>query len=432
MRVEKSQALYRDAKQYLSGGLCSPAGAFRAVGRDPRFIVGGSGGHIFDVDGNEYVDYTLSRGALVLGHAHPKVVRALSDAVSEGVGACGPTERETLLAKSIIDAVPSVDTVRFTGSETEATVSAIRLARAHTKRRKVVKFAGCYHGYADSLPAQAAAAAAGGARPLGGPCEVLLSDISVVPYNDLESAEVIVKSQQREIAAIIVEPVATNMGVVPPAPDFLAGLRALCDQYGILLIFDEVATAFRVGWGGAAALYGVGADITCLGRVIGGGLPLGAYGGRREVMQAEDEDSECHPHGALSANPLALTAGVVTLRELRDGRAYAQLELLGAALADGLRAAAEGTEASVVINRVGSLMAVYFSEAEVTDFASACASSSDAFKRYFGHMIESGIHIAPSRFGCMCVSLAHTEEDLQRTVEVAAEAFAKVTKEQGT
>jgi len=422
MRVEKSQALYRDAKRYTAVGPASPTGAFDQVGRDPRFMVGGSGAHLFDADGNEYIDLALSGGAMVLGHADPKVVEALCDAVSDGVAAGVPTERETALAKVVTGAIPSVDLLCLTGSEAEAMAGAVRVARAFARKSMVVKFAGCSPSWSDGTVAAAGESVHGRGRGAG-VSDLFVGGTGVVPYNDLESAEVIVKSQHREIAAMVVEPVATSIGLVPPAPSFLPGLRALCDRYGIVLIFDELVTGMRLHWGGAETLYGVRPDLVCLGRAVAGGLGLGAYGGRRDIMET-DVDAPAGP----AAHPLAITAAIATLSRLREPGSYAALEALSAKLAGGLSRAAEAAGVPVRVNRVGSMMTVFFTDVPVVDLATASATGGGGFRRFFGSMIESGVLIPPRSFGCICTSLAHSADDMDRVVSVAESAFAEAVR----
>ena len=425
---ERSRALMERARTLLPGGVSSPVRAYRAVGGEPLVIESGAGALITDVDGREYVDYVCSWGPLILGHAHPAVVEAVREAAGRGTSFGAPSEPEIALAERIVDAVPSVEMVRFVNSGTEATMSAIRLARAATGRDLLLKFEGCYHGHADGLLASAGSGIATlGLPDSPGVPAAAAAQTLVVPYNDLAATEAALAAHAGRVACVIVEPVAANMGVVPPAPEFLAGLRAACDRAGALLLFDEVITGFRLARGGAQERYGVRPDLTALGKVIGGGLPVGAYGGRRELMERVAPAGDVYQAGTLSGNPLAMAAGIATLDPLDDA-AYERLEQLGARLEAGLRDAitqlggAPGARASVA--RVGSALTLFFRESPPSDYAEARQSDTAAFARFHRAMLARGVHLPPSQFEAWFVSLAHDEALVDRTVEAAAGALA--------
>jgi glutamate-1-semialdehyde 2,1-aminomutase len=425
--TSRSQSLNTEAQRYMPGGVNSPVRAFRAVGGEPLFIARGEGSYIYDVDGQRYIDYVLSWGPLILGHAHPQVVSALKEAAERGISYGAPTALETELAKRIVEAVPSVEMVRFVSSGTEATMSALRLARAYTGRSRIIKFEGCYHGHADFLLVRAGS----GVTTLGlpdsaGVPEGTAQNTLVAPYNDPQAVDALFSENREEIAAVIVEPVAGNMGVIPPEPGFLEGLRALTEAEGALLIFDEVITGFRVAYGGAQALYGVTPDLTCLGKIIGGGLPVGAYGGRREIMEMVAPLGPMYQAGTLSGNPLSMTAGIETLKALAEPGAYQRLEEKSARLADGLRAAAEATRTPVFQTRVGSMFCTFFSAERVVDCASAKRSDSSKYARFFRAMLENGVYLAPSQFEAGFLSLAHSEQDIERTIQAADAAFSRL------
>ena len=406
----------------MPGGVNSPVRAFSAVGGEPLFIARGEGPYIYDVDGQRYIDYVLSWGPLILGHAHPQVVGALKEAAERGISYGAPTALETELAKAVVEAVPSIEMVRFVNSGTEATMSALRLARAYTGRSKIIKFEGCYHGHADFLLVRAGSGVATlGLPDSAGVPEGIAQDTLVAPYNDLPTVDRLFSENRGQIAAVIVEPVAGNMGVIPPEPGFLAGLRAVTKAEGALLIFDEVITGFRVAYGGAQALYGVTPDLTCLGKVIGGGLPVGAYGGRREIMAMVAPLGPVYQAGTLAGNPLAMTAGIETLKVLAEPGAYERLEENSARLADGLRAAAG---VPVFQTRVGSLFCTFFSGERVVDYASAKTSDTNRYALFFRAMLANGVYLAPSQFEAGFLSLAHSDEDIERTVQAAEAAFA--------
>jgi len=423
--TSSSQSLYADAQRYMPGGVNSPVRAFSAVGGEPLFIAKGEGPYIYDVDGRRYIDYVLSWGPLILGHAHPQVVSALKKAAERGISYGAPTTLETELAKRVVEAVPSIEMVRFVNSGTEATMSALRLARAYTGRSKIIKFEGCYHGHADFLLVRAGSGVATlGLPDSAGVPEGIAQDTLVAPYNDLQAVDRLFSENRAQIAAVIVEPVAGNMGVIPPEPGFLAGLRAVTKAEGALLVFDEVITGFRVAYGGAQALYGVAPDLTCLGKVIGGGLPVGAYGGRREIMAMVAPLGPVYQAGTLSGNPLAMTAGIETLKVLAEPGAYERLEERSARLAEGLRAAAEAARIPIFQTRVGSMFCTFFSTERVVDYASAKRSDTNRYARFFRAMLASGVYLAPSQFEAGFLSLAHSEQDIERTVQAAEAAFA--------
>ena len=421
----KSQQLFAQAQQFIPGGVNSPVRSFRAVSGTPPFIARGQGSRVWDVDGNEYIDYLGSWGPLVLGHAHPAVVDALQAAAANGSSFGAPVEQEVELSRLICAALPSVDSVRLVSSGTEACMSAIRLARACTGRSKIIKFAGCYHGHADGLLVKAGSGAmTHGVPTSAGVPDAYAAETLVADYNDLASVESCFDAWPDAIAGVIVEPVAGNMGVVPPAPGFLEGLRRLTADNGALLIFDEVITGFRVAWGGAQTLYGVTPDLTCLGKIIGGGLPVGAYGGRREIMELVAPLGPMYQAGTLSGNPLAVTAGLTTLAALQQPGVYNQLETLAARLAAGLTQAFAQAEIPAALNRVGSMLTGFFNPGPVQTLAQVEQSDTAAYGRWFHALLERGVYIAPSQFESGFVSLAHTPADLDRTLEIAAAALA--------
>jgi glutamate-1-semialdehyde 2,1-aminomutase len=408
----------------MPGGVSSPARSFRAVGMPPLVLERGRGSHVWDADGREFIDYLMAFGPLILGHAHPAVVEALREALAQGTAFGATTALEVELARLISDALPSVEMVRFVNSGTEATMSAVRLARAYTGRTKVVKFEGCYHGHADGLLARAGSGLATLALPDSpGVPPSYAQETLVLPYNDLEAVERAFQAHGEGIAAIIVEPVAANMGVVPPEPGFLEGLRRLTRAYGSLLIFDEVVTGFRLCYGGAQTLYGVEPDITCLGKVIGGGLPVGAYGGRREIMSMVAPEGPVYQAGTLAGNPLAMAAGIATLRLLQQEDPYDRLEALASRLEEGLREAIAEAEAPAIVQRVGSMLTIFFTSVPVRDYASARSCDTHRFARFFARMLEQGFLIPPSQFEAWFLSLAHTQEEVAATIEAARRAL---------
>jgi glutamate-1-semialdehyde 2,1-aminomutase len=420
----RSESLFAAAQSLIPGGVNSPVRAFRGVGGTPFFVARAEGARITDVDGRTYIDFLGSWGPLILGHAAPTLVEALTDAVRRGTSYGAPTGGEVEMAEVISRAMPAVEMLRLVSSGTEAAMSAIRLARGATGRDAIVKFDGCYHGHADSLLVKAGSGGATFGVPdsLGVPGALAALTIAL-PFNDLDAVRRTFAARGAEIAAVIVEPVAGNMGVVPPAPGFLAGLAEITGRHGALLIFDEVITGFRVAPGGAQALYGVRPDLTCLGKIIGGGLPVGAYGGRRDLMERVSPLGGVYQAGTLSGNPLAVAAGLATLRALADASVYARLEALGARMARGLEDAAARAGVPITVNRVGSMLTAFFTDAPVTDYASARRSDTQRYARYFHAMLERGVFLAPSQFEAAFVSLAHAEADLDAAADAAASAF---------
>ena len=427
METQRSKELYAQGQRYMPGGVNSPVRAFQGVGGDPVFIQRGYGSKILDVDGNEYIDYLGSWGPLVLGHAHPIVIASLARAVQAGTSFGAPTELEVRLARMVSEAVPSMEILRFVNSGTEATMSALRLARGYTGREMVVKFEGCYHGHVDALLARAGS----GTMTLGVPDSVGVpagqaKDTLVVPFNDLQAVEGPFQAYPDRIAAIIVEPIAANMGVIPPKPGYLQGLRRIADTFGALLVFDEVVTGFRVAYGGAQSMYGVTPDLTCLGKIIGGGLPVGAYGGKAEIMEMVAPLGPVYQAGTLSGNPLAMTAGIETLGILQQPQVYDRLEEMSARLAQGLSKAASKTEVPLHLHRVGSMMTTFFTEKPVVDYTTARLSDTEQYARYFHQMLHRGVYLAPSQYEALFVSLAHTHEDIDATIEAARAALTFV------
>jgi glutamate-1-semialdehyde 2,1-aminomutase len=420
----RSKKLFEEAKKHIPGGVNSPVRAFRSVGGEPLFIKKAKGSKIYDADGKAYIDYVLSWGPMILGHAHPRVSAALRKAISNGTSFGAPTELEITLARLVKKAVPSIEMVRMASSGTEATMSAIRVARGFTGRDKIVKFEGGYHGHGDCLLVKAGSGVATFGLPdsPGVPADLAKYTLTV-PYNDLAAVRDLAAREGEQIACIIVEPVAGNMGCVPPEPGFLEGLRRVCDQYGILLIFDEVMTGFRVAYGGAQQLYKIKPDLTTLGKVIGGGLPVGAFGGRREIMEKVAPVGPIYQAGTLSGNPLAMTAGIETLKLLAKPGVYKALEKSSAQLEQGLREAAREAGVAVTFNRVGSMFTGFFSEQKVYDFASAKTSDTARFGKFFLSMLKNGVNLAPSQFEAAFLSLAHTKADIGKTVEAARKSL---------
>lgn len=425
--IQRSIDLYAEAKQFIPGGVNSPVRAFQSVGGNPLFITKGEGSRITDVDGNTYIDYIGSWGPLILGHAHPRVLAAIQEAAVAGTSFGAPTEREIEMAKLVCERVPSVEVVRMVNSGTEATMSALRLARGYTGRNKIIKFAGCYHGHADSLLIKAGS----GVTTLGlpdspGVPEATAAQTIIVSYNDLDGVKQVFAEHGDDVAAVIVEPVAGNMGVVPPLPGFLEGLREITQQYGSLLIFDEVMTGFRVALGGAQQLYGITPDLTTMGKVIGGGLPVGAFGGRREIMEMIAPTGPIYQAGTLSGNPLAMAAGLATLQELGKPGVYEQLEARSARLAEGLAENARKLGIPHTVNRVGSMVCLFFTDTPVVDFATAKTSDLKRFAAYFHNLLDEGVMIPPSQFEGMFVSVAHSEEDIERTIAASYNAMKRL------
>jgi len=418
VKHSRSEALFERARQLIPGGVNSPVRAFRSVGGNPPFIARGEGSHIFDVDGNEYIDYVGSWGPLLLGHRHPAVLQAIEKALAIGTSFGAPTEQEVELAAAIREAVPSIEMVRLVNSGTEATMAAIRVARGFTGRDLIVKFEGCYHGHVDSLLVKAGS----GVATLGIPdtqgvpkafCDTTLA----LPYNSVDAVEQAFRAHGPRIAAVIVEPVVGNMGCVPPRAGYLEALREITTRHGALLIFDEVMTGFRVAFGGAQQRYGIRPDLTTLGKVIGGGLPVGAYGGRKDIMSRVAPAGPIYQAGTLSGNPLAVAAGLAMLRHLKQHpEIYTQLESRAAELCGSV-------PAGVTVNRVGSMFTFFFTDQPVSDYESAKRSDTARFGRFFRAMLERGIYLAPSQFEAAFVSAAHTEEDIRKTIAAAREAF---------
>ncbi len=424
MNLEHSKKLFAEAQNYLPGGVDSPVRAFKAVGGVPPFMVKGQGSRIHDADGNEFIDYIGSWGPLILGHAYPAVVAALKQAVERGTSFGAPTELETTLARTICAAMPSIDMVRFVNSGTEATMTALRLARAFTGRDKIIKFAGGYHGHSDGLLAKGGSGMATlGIPDSPGVPSSYTQNTLIAPYNNAEAVEQLFRHYPEEIAAIIIEPIAANMGVVPPRPDFLDGLRKLTNEFGALLVFDEVITGFRVAYGGAQALYGIAPDLTCLGKIIGGGLPVGAYGGRREIMQMMAPAGPVYQAGTLSGNPLAMTAGIETLKVLGQPEVYLQLEDRASSLEEGITKLISEAGISLRISRVASLLTIFFTGDAVVDYESAARADTALYAKFFQQLLSGGIYWPPSQFEAAFVSLAHTDEDIQTTVEAIGKAL---------
>ena len=427
MAQASSEKLYRQAEQIIPGGVNSPVRSCRAVGTHPLFIARGVGSKIFDVDGNGYIDYVGSWGPLILGHAHPEVVEAVKAAAELGTSFGIPTTLEVDLARMITKLVPSMEMIRMVNSGTEATMSAIRLARGYTGRSKIIKFDGCYHGHADTLLVKAGSGAATLGIPgsAGVPADFVRHTLSL-SFNDLDQVAAVMQEQGKDVAAIILEPVAGNMGVVPPKPGFLEGLRHWCNETGALLIFDEVMTGFRLALGGAQELYGVQPDLTCLGKVIGGGLPVGAYGGRRDIMSQVAPLGEVYQAGTLSGNPLAVTAGLTTLRLLNKPGVYDQLEERSNYLFNEMSRLAAKHKVVSTMNRVGSMGCLFFTEQRVVDFDSAQTADTQKFAHMFCAMLERGVYLAPSQFEAAFVSLAHDQEDIAKTLAAADEVFREI------
>jgi len=425
MEHKRSKTLFDEAVKYIPGGVNSPVRAFKSVGGDPIFIKRASGSKLYDVDGNEYIDYVGSWGPMIVGHCNPRVNDAIKRVIDSGTSFGAPTELEIELAKMVIDAVPSIEMVRMVNSGTEATMSAIRLARGHTGRDKIIKFEGGYHGHADGLLVKAGSGAAtlGVPDSPGVPADYARNTITV-PFNDLETITAAVSAEAENIACIIVEPLPGNMGVIPPKKGFLEGLRELCTKNGIVLIFDEVMSGFRVALGGAQQVFGVTPDLTCLGKVIGGGLPVGAYGGKKELMQQIAPAGPIYQAGTLSGNPLAMTAGIETLKILSESGAYEQLEERSAQLASGLKEIAEKAGIPTYSTRVGAMFCTFFTDREVVDYGSATSSDTARFGKYFISMLENGVNLAPSQFEAGFMSLAHSEDDIAKTLEAAKKSFA--------
>jgi glutamate-1-semialdehyde 2,1-aminomutase len=424
MNHQQSAQLFAQAKHLIPGGVNSPVRAFKSVGCDPIFIARAEGSRIYDVDGNSYIDYVGSWGPMILGHCHPKVVDAIQTAARNGASYGAPTALEIELAEMVCAAYPNIEMVRMVSSGTEATMSAIRLARGYTGRDKILKFDGCYHGHADSLLVKAGSGAATFGVPTspGVPADFARHTLTAT-YNDLEEVKGLVAANKGEIACVILEPIAGNMGCVVPRPGFLEGLRQLCTAEGIVLIVDEVMTGFRVAYGGAQERFGVRGDLVCLGKIIGGGLPVGAFGGRREIMELLSPVGGVYQAGTLSGNPLAMSAGIATLKLLQQNGFYQMIEEKSAYLEKGLLEAAKESPIPTCWVRVGGMFCTYFQKGPVHSFADALRSDTAAFGKFFRAMLEAGINLAPSQFEAGFMSAAHSYDDLDRTVEAARRAF---------
>ena len=427
MRNKKSKELFKKAKKLIPGGVNSPVRAFKSVGGEPLFIKKASGSKIYDADGNEYIDYVGSWGPMIVGHSNPKVVSALKKAIVNGTSYGAPTELEVQLAEMVIKAFPSIEMVRMVNSGTEATMSAIRLARAYTKRNKVIKFEGCYHGHVDSLLVKAGSGAATLGLPdsPGVPPDFAKNTITI-PFNDIERVKDVLEKEGEKIACIILEPVIGNIGVVPPKNGFLQELREVTKKYGIVLIFDEVMTGFRVAYGGTQELYNIKADLTCLGKIIGGGLPVGAYGGKREIMEMVAPAGPVYQAGTLSGNPLAMTAGIETLKILSKSGVYKRLNNISEKLCKGMEYGARESGIAVYSARVGSMFSMFFTDKEVIDYTTAKTSDINRFSKYFSLMLKGGIYLAPSQFEAGFVSLAHSDSDIDMTIEVNRKSLKEI------
>ncbi|AND41674.1 MULTISPECIES: glutamate-1-semialdehyde 2,1-aminomutase [Cytobacillus] len=423
---EKSNKAFKEASELMPGGVNSPVRAFKSVNMDPIFMERGRGSKIYDIDGNEYIDYVLSWGPLILGHTNERVVEGIKKVAEMGTSFGAPTEIENDLAKLVIERVPSIEVVRMVSSGTEATMSALRLARGYTGRNKIMKFEGCYHGHGDSLLIKAGSGVATlGLPDSPGVPEGVAKNTITVPYNDLESVRYAFEQFGDDIAGVIVEPVAGNMGVVPPQPGFLEGLREITEQNGSLLIFDEVMTGFRVGYNCAQGYFGVTPDITCLGKVIGGGLPVGAYGGKAEIMKQIAPSGPIYQAGTLSGNPLAMTAGYETLSQLTP-HSYKEFERKADRLEEGLKAAAEKYDIPHTINRAGSMIGIFFTNEDVINYEKAKTSNLEFFAEYYREMANQGVFLPPSQFEGLFLSTAHTDEDIEKTIQAAEKAFSKL------
>jgi glutamate-1-semialdehyde 2,1-aminomutase len=420
----KSEIAFKEACQVLPGGVNSPVRAFKSVGGHPIFMVKAEGAYLWDVDGNEYLDYVGSWGPAILGHAHPTVLARVEEVAQNGLSFGAPTLLETELAKVVIERVPSIEKVRFVNSGTEAVMSAIRLARAYSQRSKIIKFEGCYHGHSDQLLVKAGSGAAThGVPDSAGVPQATANDTLNARFNDLDSVAELLKANPKQVGAILVEPVAGNMGCIPPQPGFLEGLRQLATQHGACLIFDEVMTGFRVAPGGAQERYGVMPDITCLGKIIGGGMPAAAYGGSEEIMSMVAPDGPMYQAGTLSGNPLAMAAGLETLKILGSAAVYEQLEGHSATLADGMRELCQRGKIPATVTQVGAMMTVFFAEGPLLNYQDVCRFDRERFNCYFWAMLDQGIYLAPSQFESLFLSLAHKEKDIQQTLEAAEKAL---------
>lgn len=429
MNLDKSKTAFEKAKQYIPGGVNSPVRAFKSVSVNPPFIKSGKGSKIYDIDGNEYIDYVGSWGPLILGHCHEKVMEELKKALETGTSFGAPTEQETELAQLICDIVPSVEMVRMVNSGTEATMSALRLARGYTGKNLIVKFIGNYHGHSDSLLVKAGSGAlTHGVPDSPGVPEDIVKNTITARYNDIDGMKKIFEDYGDDIAGIIIEPIAGNMGVVPATQEFMDFLRNITQKHGALLIFDEVMTGFRVALGCAQSIYNITPDLTCFGKIIGGGLPVGAYGGRKDIMAMMSPIGPVYQAGTLSGNPLAVTAGLTTLRILKDNpHIYEELEIKAKALEQGFNRHAKELGIEMVSNRVGSMLCSYFTKEEVYDYDTAVKSNTDKFTKYFEEMLKQGIYLAPSQFEASFISATHTMEDIEKTIKANYNALKKLT-----
>lgn len=424
MNWKRSQRLFKEAKELIPGGVNSPVRAFKAVSSSPIFIERAKGSKVYDVDGNAYIDYVLSWGPLILGHAHPKVVNALKKAIENGTSYGAPTSLEIELARLVLKAYPSMDKIRMVNSGTEATMSAIRVARGFTGRDKIIKFEGCYHGHADGLLVKAGSGATTfGVPDSPGVPKSYARNTITLPFNDIAALKTVINRGWKSIACVIIEPVVGNIGCVLPKRGFLDTLRNLTKKYGIILIFDEVMTGFRVSYGGAQAYYGIRPDMTCLGKVIGGGLPVGAYGGRKEIMSMIAPEGPVYQAGTLSGNPLAMTAGIETLKILSKKGIYEKLEKTMQQLEEGLKDVAKKAGVKTRFYRAGTMFCNYFTDTEVIDYKTAKRSDTAKFARFFLSMLKRGINIAPSQFEAGFISIVHTENDIEKTIKAAYEAL---------
>ena len=427
MNTSRSAKLFAEAQQLIPGGVNSPVRAFRSVGGQPRFIDHARGSRLYDVDRNVYIDYVLSWGPMILGHAPSVVIASIKKAASQGTSYGAPTALEVALAKEIRHAFPSMEKIRLVSSGTEAAMSAIRVARGFTKRDGIMKFEGCYHGHSDYLLAKAGSGLATlGIPDSPGVPEDFVKHTLTAPYNDIRTVQQLIKTHRDKLACVILEPIAGNMGVVPPAPEFLSALRQLTAEHNILLIFDEVISGFRVNYGGAQALYGITPDLTVLGKIIGGGLPVGAYGGRKEIMDLIAPVGPVYQAGTLSGNPLAVTAGLATLKQLRTKGIYKKLEERSAALAKGIGEAAKKAGVAVTQTRVGSMLTTFFTSGPVVDWNTAKQSDTKRYGQFFHHMLEQGVYLAPSQFEAAFLSTAHSAQDVEKTIRAAHAAFKKL------
>ena len=424
MNLTKSAAAFTEAKRFMPGGVNSPVRSFSSVNSNPPFIARGKGSKIFDIDGNAYIDYVMSWGPLIFGHAHEKIVAALKNAVERGTSYGAPTELETQLAKLVQKIFPSMQVMRMVNSGTESTMSALRVARGFTNREKIIKFIGCYHGHSDSLLVKAGSGAATFGEPSSpGVTRGTAHDTITLPYNDLAAVENIFAQCGEQIAAVIVEPVAGNMGLVLPKENYLRGLRDVTEKFGALLIFDEVMCGFRVSLGGAQEKYHVTPDLTCLGKIIGGGLPCAAYGGREDIMRNVSPDGRIYQAGTLSGNPLAMTAGIETLTMLLDGDITEKISAKTSKLVAGLKSAAQKSNVTIQTPQAGSMFGIFFSAQPITNFDESAAANQEQFKKFFAAMLEQGIYLAPSQFETLFMSAAHTDDDIAKTLSAAEKSF---------